>query len=72
MTPVLERTVCLPYGTRLTFRFGVGFEVEWHEGPPRIALPRARRKFMDAYREARMSFDLDTGELECPAPRTRH
>jgi hypothetical protein len=91
MTPVLERTVRLPYGARLTFRyFGVeaGLQVAWHgSGPPQIRANKAVRRFMDAYRAARMRFaedvaattgeriaflDTGTGEIDCPAPATRH
>jgi hypothetical protein len=91
MTPLVERSVALPYGARLSFRYygaDVGLEVLWHgKGPPSIRANKAKRRFLEAYRAARMRFaeevvattgeriaflDTGTGEIECPRPATRH
>jgi hypothetical protein len=90
MTAIVEREFRLPYGARLTFRYlgAAGLQVAWHgQGPPRIRANKAKRRFMEAYRAARMRFaeevvattgeriaflDTGTGELECPAMPTRH
>jgi len=60
----MQHTVRLPYGTRATFSYSeAGFNVEWEPAPPVIRNPRARRRFFEAYREARAAFLQDVAAV---------
>jgi hypothetical protein len=56
------RTLALPLGVKVTFRFSRSanyIRSEWEPGIPEIRSPRHRRKFFEAYQAARRSFAED-------------
>ena len=56
----LTRTYSLPHGYSADFRWRDGhLEIEWSPAFPRIAKPRAWRRFLRAYQSVRRDFYQD-------------
>ncbi len=89
MPETITRTLALPMGYRATFSFTPAtqaLQIEWEPAVPSIQSPRHRRKFFEAYQDARREFFVDvatsiggavavadlTGELEVIRPSTKH
>jgi hypothetical protein len=60
------RTLSLPLGIKVTFRFSRSansIRSEWEPHIPEIRSPRHRRKFFEAYQAARRSFAEDIATI---------
>jgi hypothetical protein len=57
---MIERTIDLPHGYRVTFRWSpAGFVTEWDPDLPHVHQRRVRRRFLTAYDGARNDFMRD-------------
>jgi hypothetical protein len=59
-----ERTMTLPFGYRVTFRWnGIDMTTAWEPDLPTIRQGRGRRKFLAAYEAARNEFLTDIATI---------
>lgn len=58
-------TAVLPHGYRATFGWsqGGGLTIEWAPGVPKIESARHRRRFFEAYQQARRGFIADVATM---------
>jgi predicted transcriptional regulator of viral defense system len=62
MPDTIARTLALPMGFKVTFKFTPtthDLQVEWEPAVPSISSPRHRRKFIESYQAARREFFAD-------------